>query len=170
MANSCRIHSEIFSLPFIFLLQNLQQNSISFIFRIFQGTSLFWATVKGLDDIVELLIWNGANLTSRNRTGCTPLHAACDGNRLEIARFVSLSADICQHTSTAAENFDIIREKPLSPSSLTAANCEKGNSASTMREFAGYPEPVTLRIIENHRLTFARSNRIGKVYSQEKFE
>ena len=52
---------------------------------------MFWATVKGLDDIVELLIWNGANLTSRNRTGCTPLHAACDGNQLEIARFVSSS-------------------------------------------------------------------------------
>ena len=56
----------------------------------FTGTSLFWATVKGMEDIVELLIWNGAQISSKNKTGCAPLHAACDGNQLAIARYVIL--------------------------------------------------------------------------------
>ena len=54
------------------------------------GTSLFWAAAKGLEDIVELLIWNGARVGARNKTHCTPLHAACDANHVSTARSAPL--------------------------------------------------------------------------------
>ncbi|XP_013419804.1 tankyrase [Lingula anatina] len=52
------------------------------------GTALFWACSKGLLDIVETLIANGADVDSRNAWGAAPLHGAADNNHCDIVRFL----------------------------------------------------------------------------------
>ncbi|XP_041350116.1 serine/threonine-protein kinase TNNI3K-like isoform X2 [Gigantopelta aegis] len=52
------------------------------------GTSLFWASCRGLLEIAQLLIANNANVNIATAWGSTPLHAAADSNNCEIIKLL----------------------------------------------------------------------------------
>ena len=50
------------------------------------GTALYWAACHNYVDIAEILLVLGANPDALTVWNSSPLHAACDNNRLDMAR------------------------------------------------------------------------------------
>lgn len=50
------------------------------------GPALFWASVRGYSELVELLLSLGARVTTTTRWGATPLHGASDNGHVIAVR------------------------------------------------------------------------------------
>ncbi|XP_033746364.1 ankyrin repeat domain-containing protein 10-like [Pecten maximus] len=65
------------------------------------GTALYWACSLGFLDILQLLLIQGANTSTRTEWGATPLSAASDNNHTQIVRLLlKLNADVNSKTSS----------------------------------------------------------------------
>ncbi|XP_069101214.1 putative ankyrin repeat protein RBE_0220 [Argopecten irradians] len=65
------------------------------------GTALYWACSLGFLDILQLLLLQGANTSTRTEWGATPLSAASDNNHIQIVRLLlKLNADVNCKTSS----------------------------------------------------------------------
>ena len=57
--------------------------------------SFLWSRVLGYDDILELLILNGANVNVRQKNGCTALMLACEqGLRCTVELLLLMGARV----------------------------------------------------------------------------
>jgi len=50
------------------------------------GTALFWASVRGYSELVELLLALGAHVGATTRWGATSLHGASDNGHVTVVR------------------------------------------------------------------------------------
>ena len=50
------------------------------------GTALFWASVRGYSELVELLLVLGAHVGTTTRWGATSLHGAADNGHVTVVR------------------------------------------------------------------------------------
>ncbi|XP_060070903.1 serine/threonine-protein phosphatase 6 regulatory ankyrin repeat subunit B-like [Ylistrum balloti] len=67
------------------------------------GTALYWACSLGFLDILQLLLLQGANISTRTEWGATPLSAASDNNHTQIVRIL-LKLDCDVNSKTSAGN------------------------------------------------------------------
>lgn len=65
------------------------------------------ATSCGCDDIVDILVSNGANVNTKTKNGCTPLHYSSSKNRVSVNNNIILLFKITKYLIKHGAKVDV---------------------------------------------------------------